>query len=105
MAYGKRDMMITNHCIIANNLNYTDKNCKFCHANNDFLIEDEYHNQMCILTNEDCQNRILEPMPINYLNDINKYLDLGINKILLVFTTETKEQVKKIINQYKKCLY
>lgn len=104
MAYGKRDMMITNHCIIANNLNYTDKNCKFCHANNDFLIEDEYHNQMCILTNEDCQNRILEPIPINYLNDIKKYLDLGINKILIVFTTETKEQVKKIINQYKKVM-
>lgn len=102
MAYGKRDMMITNHCIIANNLNYTDKNCQFCKANNDFIIEDEYHNQMHILTNDDCQNRILEPNPINYLKDIDNYISLGINKILLVFTTESKEQVKKIINEYKK---
>ena len=105
MAYGKRDMMITNHCIIANNLNYSDKKCQFCKVNNDFVLEDEYQNKMHILTNDECQNRILEPNPINYIKEIKEYIDLGINKILLVFTTESKEQVKKVINEYKKYVY
>ena len=66
---------------------------------------DEYHNEMNILTNDDCQNRILEPTAIDYYNNIFDYIDNGINKILLVFTTESKEETYKIINKYKKGLF
>lgn len=105
MAYGKRDMMITNYCIISSCLNQEEKKCNLCRKNQDFVLVDEYHNEMNILTNEDCQNRILEPTAIDYYNNIFDYIDNGINKILLVFTTESKEETYKIINKYKKGLF
>ena len=105
MAYGKRDMMITNHCVIAANMNQEDKKCNLCKKFNSFSLVDEYKNEMSILTNNDCQNRILEQSPIDYYKNINEYIKFGVNKVLLVFTTEDYSETYKIIEKYKKGLF
>ena len=44
--------------------------------------------------------RILSYKKINMLNSIDILLNLGIKKFLLIFTTESKEEIKEILKKY-----
>lgn len=107
MAYGRYDLMITKQCLIASSNGYDKKQCGSC-IKHHYYIKDEYNNIIPLITSDDCQVRIINYKVIDKLNEIIKYQKVGVNKALLVFTIETKEETTNIINrakeEYKKSL-
>lgn len=106
MVYGKMDLMVTKHCFISKSYNLHNKNCGLC-KNHNYSLLDEYNNKMDIITNQDvdCSIRILDYKTRNWIQYISMLREFNIRKFLLVFTTESKEQVEKIINECKKSLF
>ena len=96
--YGKMDVMITKHCMISKTKGYVNKNCKSC-LNNDYYLLDEYKNKFPILTevSNDCNIRIIDYKTFDQTSKIEKLKQNGINLFLFTFTTETKEEAKKIL--------
>ncbi len=105
MVYGKMDLMVTKHCFISKLKGETFKHCNQC-QNHYYELMDEYHNKMRVFTNPvyDCSLRILDYNKRDWLNDMNQIKKSNIRKWLLVFTDESKEIVKNILEKYQSIL-
>lgn len=104
--YGNPDMMISKNCLIANYYHMKDKGCGICKGHN-FRIEDEFHNQMQIITNstnDDCNLRILHFSKFNRIQYMSTYLKNGVNEFMIVFTDESLSEMKEVIESYNKAL-
>ena len=101
VAYGNIDLMVSKHCIVGCYKNANNKHCNSC-LTNSYYIKDEYNNKFDLILekNNDCTMRILSYKKINMLNSIDILLNLGIKKFLLIFTTESKEEIKEILKKY-----
>ncbi len=97
MLYGRYDLMVSRHCMIAKHFNFNHNKCGKC-LKNDYKIVDEYNNYFPIFTNsKNCSIRILDYKITNNVKDYQTYNSIGIKNYLLVFTTETKEDIVKIL--------
>ncbi len=98
--YGKMDVMITKHCMIAKTKGFKTKHCNSC-LNSNYYLTDEYNNRFGIITEpaNDCNIRIIDYKTFNIINKLDYLKSCGINLFLLTFTTESKEEVKKILSQ------
>lgn len=105
MVYGKMDLMVTKHCFISKIKGGTCKNCHLCNNKKYFLL-DEYQNKMEIFTSpsNDCNLRILDYNTRNWMNSIKQIKENNIRKFLLVFTTESVDEVNHIILKYKNAI-
>lgn len=92
IVYGRTKLMHTKYCV----LKRLGK-CGECKKHN-FVLKDDYASYP-LLFNGDCTTTILNDKPLNLLDDINDIK--GINVYRLYFSTESKEEVKEIINQFK----
>ncbi len=101
MVYGKMDLMVTKHCFISKLKGETSKHCNQC-KNHQYELMDEYHNKMRVFTDpvHDCSLRILDYNKRDWFNDLNQIKQSNIRKWLLVFTDESKETVKTILEKY-----
>lgn len=105
MVYGKMDLMVTKHCFISKIKGSTCKNCHLCY-NKKYYLLDEYQNKMEVFTSpsSDCNLRILDYNTRNWLNSLEQIKNNNIRKFLLVFTTESEEEVNNIILKYKNAI-
>lgn len=105
MVYGKMDLMVTKHCFISKIKGSTCKNCHLCN-NKKYCLLDEYQYKMEVFTSpsSDCNLRILDYNTRNWINSINQIKKNNIRKFLLVFTTESVEEVNHIILKYKNAI-
>ena len=92
IVYGRTKLMHTKYCV----LKRLGK-CGECKKHS-FVLKDDYATYP-LLFNGDCTTTILGDKPLNLIDDINDIK--GINVFRLYFSTETKEEVKEIINQLK----
>ena len=100
--YGKEDLMVSNQCFIASSLGYDHKKCSSCIKNKYELI-DEFNNTFPVLTDiKNCDVRILNYETRNEIFNIKRLINYGIKRVLLIFTTETKDEVEKIVNLTKR---
>lgn len=100
--YGKEDLMVSNQCFIASSLGYDHKKCSSCIKNKYELI-DEFNNTFPVLTDiKNCDVRILNYETRNEIFNIKRLINYGIKRVLLIFTTETKEEVEKIVKLTKR---
>mgnify|MGYP003303227218 CR=1 FL=1 len=96
--YGKEDLMVSNQCFIASSLGYDHKKCFACLKNKYELI-DEFGNAFPVLTEvNNCDVRILNFDTRNEIFNIKRLINYGINRLLILFTVETKEEIEKIIS-------
>lgn len=96
--YGKEDLMVSNQCFIASSLGYDHKKCFACLKNKYELI-DEFGNAFPVLTEvNNCDVRILNFDTRNEIFNIKRLINYGINRLLIIFTVETKEEIEKIIS-------
>lgn len=100
--YGKMDMMVFKHCMIAKAKGYIKKSCQQC-WNNMYDLEDEYHNKFRLFPNptDDCTLRLINDKPIDLINQIDLFKKEGINLYLLTFTTENCDETEKILKRLK----
>ena len=100
--YGRYDLMISKHCFVSKIKGASDKNCHKC-LNNHYEIIDEYNNHFPVILNPNdlCSLRIVNNKVLNNLNMIEKYISLGINHFMIIFTTETKEEITEVLKIVK----
>ena len=96
--YGRIELMITKYCPLKLNLNH----CNKCINDNDnYFLEDKYKNNYPIIKDK-CLNHIIDCKIINYVNNINDYINLGINNYRIELFNENKEETIEIIDNIKK---
>ena len=44
--------------------------------------------------------RILNDKPINLINNLDQLEEIGITRVLLIFTDETQDEINKIFNEF-----
>ena len=100
--YGRYDLMISKHCFVSKIKGASDKNCHKC-LNNHYEIIDEYNNHFPVILNPNdlCSLRIVNNKVLNNLNMIEKYISLGINHFMIIFTTEIKEEITEVLKKVK----
>lgn len=98
--YGKMDVMVTKHCMIAKEFGYKNKHCGKC-LNNEYKLLDEYQNQFLIFTEENCNLRIIDYKIFNIISQLEKLKKLGFNCFLLTFTDETPKEIENILSLLK----
>ncbi len=101
--YGKTDVMISKHCIIAKAKKYTNKSCGEC-LGNKYSLKDEYENDYQIFTepSDGCNNRIIDYKKVDLIPKIDDLIKLGVNLFLLTFTDEKKDEVIKVLSKIKR---
>lgn len=102
MLYGRMDVMVTQHCLISKLKGYEEKYCGAC--NGQYALEDEYGNQFPVIPDKKhgCSLRILDYRVRNWIHLKRRLEKQGIHRFLLVFTTETKEEIQQILSQVDK---
>jgi collagenase-like PrtC family protease len=96
-------MMISKHCVIAKNMHNDAKFCRMCHLHRYVLI-DRLGNALPVIGDSECNMRILNPKRLNLIDHVLKIVDMGIRKLAMVFTTETKDEIVEAVRAYKMAL-
>ena len=98
--YGYIDYMIMKSCPISNANGIKKDHCNLCHKNR-YYLKDHMDAKFPIVTNEDCTSRILSNRPISLTSRIKEINELGIKNLMIDFTIEGKEEVKRIISCFE----
>lgn len=103
ICYGRIDLMVSKHCIIGKAKGASNKNCNACKLHS-YKIKDEFGNFYPLLLEKenDCTMRILDNHRLNLINYLEQLKKLGINRFLLIFTDETKEETLEILEMFTK---
>jgi len=95
IVYGRQKIMHSKYCPLKR-LGLCGK-CKEGH----YALKDEYA-KFPIMFNDDCTTTLLNSKPLNIMDDVINLK--GINYFRLSFTIESKEEVERIIKEFKKKL-
>lgn len=101
ICYGRIDLMVSKHCAIGAIKGAKNKNCNSCKLHS-YKIKDEYGNFYPLLLEKenDCTMRILDNHKLNLINYVEYLKNLGINKLLLIFTDESSLEVANILEMF-----
>ena len=98
VVYGKRELMISEHCVIHTMEKNRDKQqCGLCKQASYFL-EDKKHRRYPLLCDEACRMHILEEHAYNRIEDIPEIEDV-IHHFVCVFTNENADVVQTVMQQ------
>ncbi|WP_273326572.1 U32 family peptidase [Vallitalea guaymasensis] len=97
MVYGYLPLMVSKQCVVNN----TSNNKKLCYNNKKYYLKDRYGKKFlvdrrCI----NCINVIYNSSPLILLDQLDKVNNLGISNLRLEFTSESKEQIVKIMKLF-----
>ena len=101
IVYGKVDLMITKHCPINKSLTNTDINCNRCKEDQLALVDRKGY-KLELIKDGLCNIRILNPKKLHLIEYCDELKKCGVSKLRLEFTSETIEEVKEVIDGYKK---
>ena len=101
ICYGRIDLMVSKHCVVGTSKGAKNKNCHSCKKHS-YKIKDEYGNFYPLLLEQenDCTMRILDNHKLNLINYVERFKELGINRLLLIFTDENVDEVKDVLNLF-----
>lgn len=100
IVYGRIPMMITANCIAK-----TADRCRYKDSGSFGQLKDRYRKEFPVYMNcRQCYNVIYNSVPLSLHQNIHKLKKLGITDFRLDFTTETGNDVKRIISFYKDIL-
>jgi putative protease len=89
--------------VIAKNMHNDAKFCQMCHLHHYELI-DRLGNALPIIGDSQCNMRILNPKRLNLIDYVGEMADMGIKKLAMIFTTESKEEIMEAIKAFTKAL-
>ena len=96
VCYGRIPVMIMENCVIKSAYKCTK-------GQGNFELEDRLGERFPIIC-ENCRNVLLNSVPLYMADKLDDILELNPDGLKLIFTTETKEEVKSVIEAYKKAL-
>ena len=96
VAYGRHKLMAMQHCVIRHTLNQPDK-CSMCKKER-YFIEDIHGNRFPIVTDERCNNYIMDCK--NTRLDIPGLLALGVRHFRLAFLDESAAETVEVTARF-----
>ena len=98
MIYGRNDNMISKYCPITKSEGVNRINCNLC-VNNKYALINSFEKELPLIRDTECNIRVLNHKPINLINQLKKYKEVGISNFRIEFTIESKDEVQNIINK------
>ena len=100
---GRIELMVMKYCPLKYLVN-KEKTCKVCRSNNKYYLKDKNNNLYPIVNNKELTH-IMHYKNINLLDNIDKYVNLGIKNYRIELFDENSKDTKKIIEQVKEKLW
>lgn len=102
--YGYRDLMVSQYCAVNTCLSDGKKqHCTLCRRHRYFL-EDEKGRRFLLNNDEACRMRILHVKPEDHIDQIQRYLRMGIASFYLRFTIESQAECEEILRRVQRSL-
>ena len=95
IAYGHLPLMLMRNCPLK-----AAGKCQ--NGKRTFKLKDRKNQEFGIMCQENCNAVLLNSKPIYMADKLNDLLDTGVNRIRLMFTTESYAECDRIIKEYKK---
>ncbi len=96
--YGRVELMVMKYCPLKKLLNH----CSVCKDNtNKYYLESMQGKKYPIIVDNNHLTHNLHCTNINYIDDINKYINLGIKSYRIELFDETSKEVNNIINKIR----
>jgi len=101
--YGRIEVMVMKYCPINKFLNKEKQPCNYCSNNKNYYLQSKDFEKYPIITDINTTH-ILHHKPIDYIEEINKYLALGITNYRLELFGEKSEDIIRIFSKLKKVI-
>lgn len=100
LVYGHIELMHMKHCFINKEFNFKNLHCNLCKQN--YLLDDKYP----VYGDKHCHLSILSEKPINLLNKIDDYKNIGVTNFLInlinkEINIESIDNIEKLISTLK----
>ncbi len=103
IVYGKPELMISEYCPIGSTFGGKDseKKCNIACSRDKFTLIDRVNERLRVMTDLYCRSYILNPVPLNLLDEIESIKEFGVTSLRFDFRDESYEEVKNVYNIYK----
>ena len=104
MIYGKPELMISEYCPIGSTFGgkTSSTKCNIACAKEKFTLIDRVNVHSRVMTDLFCRSYILNPVPLNLIDEIEFLKEVGISTIRFDFRDEDYNKVKEVLSIYKK---
>lgn len=97
--YGKTELMISEYCPIGSTFGEKSacSDCNLACTRDKFTLVDRMNEKFRIMTDIFCRSYILNPKPINLIEEKEDLISLGVNSFRVEFRDESYNEVKKVL--------
>ena len=101
--YGKTELMISEYCPIGSTFGEKSacKDCKLACTRDKFTLIDRMNEKFRVMTDVFCRSYILNPNPLNLIEEKEDLLSLGVNSFRVEFRDESYNEVKKVFRMIR----
>lgn len=101
--YGKPELMISEYCPIGSTFGgkKTNIECNGVCTRDKFTLIDRVNEKLRVMTDLFCRSYILNPVPLNLIDEVESLKEMGIKTFRFDFRDESYNEVKNIISIYK----
>lgn len=101
--YGKTELMISEYCPIGSTFGEKSacKDCNLACTRDKFTLIDRMNEKFNVMTDIFCRSYILNPHPINLIEEKDDLMNLGVNSFRVEFRNENYQEVKKVLKMLK----
>lgn len=105
VAYGRVEVMVSEHCPINASLLDNDKvNCQLCRKHT-YALKDKFNNYFPMDNDLECRMHLYDYKILNRIDNVKELLAAGVNHIRLDFTFESVDEINSIILNTKNKMY
>ncbi|TGY44396.1 U32 family peptidase [Clostridium sartagoforme] len=104
LIYGKTELMISEYCPIGSTFGEksSNKDCNLACTRDSFTLVDRMKEKFRVMTDIFCRSYIINPYPLNLIDELDDLKSLGINSFRVEFRDESYLEVKKVIKMINK---
>lgn len=101
--YGKTELMISEYCPIGSTFGEKSscKDCNLACTRDEFTLIDRMNEKFRVMTDIFCRSYILNPYPLNLIEEKDDLKNLGINSFRVEFRDENSNEVKKVLRMIR----
>ena len=99
LIYGKTELMISEYCPIGSTFGEksSNKDCNLACTRDSFTLVDRMKEKFRVMTDIFCRSYIINPYPLNLIDEMDDLKSLGVNSFRVEFRDESYLEVKKVI--------
>jgi putative protease len=103
IVYGRTELMISKYCPIAKATQVNKTHCHLCDVQS-YALRDRMGYEFPLINDGDCNIRVLNSRVLSLIDHLAFFREIGIAKVRMDFTIETKEEAIAVIEAYQQAL-